>query len=142
MRSSGPERTSWVWPAPVISEIDDPSVRVVLLGGDLDAAIVALVGALTPPQAASVDSLHLTRQGWVDAETAAPVLQRSSRTEAEGAIRRLTDAHLDPGGLVSVITPVQGIPPHHPRAFRLSDTVCGRLASHRTPERREALILG
>ena len=136
-------------PAPVISEIDGPYVRVVLLGGDPDTVVVALLAALTPAQAGSVDSLllieHLTRRGWVDADTAAPVLQRSSPTEAEEALRRLADAHLDPGDSVSVITPVQGIPPHHPRAFRLSDAARGRLAHRlaplRTPEGREALIL-
>ena len=136
-------------PAPLISEIDGPYVRVVLLGGDPDTAIVALVAALTPARAGGVDSLllieHLTRHGWVDADSAAPVLQRSSPMEAEEAIRRLADAHLDPDDSVSVITPVQGIPAHHPRAFRLSDTARARLAhrltSLRAPEGREALIL-
>ena len=136
-------------PAPVISEIDGPYVRVVLLGGDPDAVIIALVAALAPARAGSVDSLllieHLTRRGWVDAGTAAPVLQRSSRAEAEEAIRRLADAHLDLGNSVSVIAQVQGIPPHHPRAFRLSDAARGRLAHRlaplRTRDGREALIL-
>ena len=136
-------------PAPVISEIDGPYVRVVLLGGDPDAVIVALVAALTPSRAGSVDSLllleHLTRRGWVDADTAAPVLQRSSQTEAEEAIRRLADAHLGPGDSESLITQVQGIPPHHPRAFRLSNAARGRLAHRlaalRTSEGRGALIL-
>ena len=136
-------------PAPVISEIDGPYVRVMLLGGAPDVATVALVSALTPPWAGSVESLllieHLTRHGWVDADTAAPVLQRSSRAEAEEAIRRLADAHLDPADSVSVITRVLGVPAHHSRAFRLSDTARARLAhrlvSLRTPEGREALIL-
>ena len=136
-------------PAPVISEIDGPYVRVVLLGGDPDAVIVALVAALSPSRAGSVDSLllleHLTRRGWVDADTAAPVLQRSSQTEAEEAIRRLADAHPGPGDSESLITQVQGIPPHHPRAFRLSNAARGRLAHRlaalRTSEGRGALIL-
>ena len=35
-------------PAPVIAEVDGPHVRVVLLGGDPDAAVIDLVAALTP----------------------------------------------------------------------------------------------
>ena len=136
-------------PAPLISEIDGPYVRVVLFGGNPDTSIVALVAALTPARAGGVDSLllieHLTRHGWVDANSAAPVLQRSSPMEAEEAIRRLADAHLDPGDSISVITPVRGVPAHHSRAFRLSDTarerLAHRLASLRAPEGREALIL-
>lgn len=135
-------------PAPVISEIDGPYVRVVLLGGDPDAVTAAPVAAIAPPRAGSVDSLllieRLIRHGWVDADTAAPVLQRSSRTEAEEAIRRLADAHLDTGGSASVIAGVQGVPPDHPPAFRLSDAARGRLAHRlalfRTPEGREALV--
>lgn len=137
-------------PAPVISEVDGPWVRIVLLGGPPDAAIVALMAALTPALATSVDSLllieHLTRHGWVDADSAAPVLQRSSPEEAEEAIRRLAQARLDFRDPVSVITPVHGAPAHHPGAFRLSDTarrrLAHRLAPLRTPEGREALILG
>ena len=121
-------------PAPVISEIDGPYVRVVLLGGAPDEATAALVAALVPPRAGSVDSLllieHLTRRGWVDAVSAIPVLQRSSRTETEEAIRRLADARLGPGDPVSVIARVHGVPAHHPEAFRLSDVARSRL-SHR-----------
>ena len=137
-------------PTPVISEIDGPWVRIVLLGGPPDAAVVALVAMLDPALANSVDSLllieHLTRHGWVDADSAAPVLQRSSPEEAEEAIRRLAQARIDSRNPVSVITPVHGIPGHHPGAFRLSDTARRRLAHRlvplRTPEGREALILG
>ena len=55
-------------PAPVISEIDGPHVRVVLLGGDPDAAVIDLVAALIPARAGNVESLlliaHMTRRGW------------------------------------------------------------------------------
>ena len=122
-------------PAPVIAEVDGPHVRVVLLGGDPDAAVIDLVAALTPARASNVESLlliaHMTRHGWVDAESAAPLLQRSSVEEADQAISRLADARLGADGSASVIAPVQGVPPHLPDAFRLSDTVRGRLA-HRT----------
>ena len=44
-------------PAPAISEIGGPCVRVALLGGPPDAAVVDLVATLAPARAASVDSL-------------------------------------------------------------------------------------
>ena len=136
-------------PAPAISEIGGPCVRVTLLGGPPDAAVVALVAELTPAWAGNVDSLllieHLTRHGWVDADSAAGVLQRSSPDEAQEAILRLAEAHLDPDRSRTVITPVRGVPVHQSAAFRLSDAARGRLAhrlaSLRTPEGREALIL-
>lgn len=136
-------------PAPVISEIDGPYVRVVLLGGAPDEATAAVVAALVPPRAGSVDSLllieHLTRRGWVDAVSAVPVLQRSSPTETEEAIRRLAEARLGPDDPVSVIARVHGVPAHHPEAFRLSDVARSRLSHRcsrlRTPGGREALIL-
>ena len=136
-------------PAPVITEVDGPYVRVALLGGAPDTAVVDLVAGLTPPRAASVDSLllieHLTRSGWVDAESATQLLQRSSAEETDEAIRRLSDAYADAAGSVPVISPLQGIPPHHADAFRLSDAVrsrlAHRLASLRAPDGRETLIL-
>ena len=136
-------------PAPVIAEVDGPYVRVVLLGGPPDTAVVDLVAALTPVWAGNVDSLllieHLTRCGWVDAESATELLQRSSAEEAGEAIRGLADAYLDAAGSASVIAPVQGVPSDQPDAFRLSDAVRGRLAHRlaplRTQEGRTALIL-
>ena len=136
-------------PPPAISELDGPYVRVALLGGPPDAEIVALVAALTPARAADVDSLllieHLARHGWLDAESAAPILQRSSSIEAEEAIHRLREVRLDPDHSAPVITPVRGVPASHPAAFRLSDTarrrLSHRLASLRTREGRESMIL-
>ena len=136
-------------PAPVIAEVDGPYVRVVLLGGDPDIAVVDLVAALTPAHAGNVDSLllieHLTRNGWVDAESTTELLQRSSAEEANEAILRLADARLDAAGSAPVIAPVQGVPPGQPDAFRLSDAVRSRLAHRlallRAPEGRETLLL-
>lgn len=136
-------------PAPVIAEVDGPYVRVVLLGGPPDAAVVDLVAALTPASAGNVDSLllieHLTRHGWVDAESTTELLQRSTAEEAGEAIRGLADAHLDVVGSASVITPVGGVPADQPDAFRLSDAVRARLADRltllRTRDGRMALIL-
>ena len=136
-------------PAPVITEVNGPYVRVVLLGGDPDSAVIDLVAALTPAWASNVESLlliaHMARRGWVEAESAITLLQRSSVEEADQAIRRLADARLSADDSASVIARVQGVPPHLPDAFRLSDTVRGRLA-HRVfslsaPDSREALVL-
>ena len=136
-------------PPPAISETQGPYVRVTLLGGPPDAAVVALVAELTPARAGNVDSLllieHLTRHGWVDAVSAAGVLQRSSPDEAQEAILRLAEARLDPDRACTVITPVRGVPAHQSAAFRLSDAARGRLAHRlatlRTPDGRDALIL-
>lgn len=132
-------------PPPAIAEIDGPYVRVVLLGGAPDTNIVDLVADLSFAGVATVDSLllieHLSRHGWVDADSAIPVLQRSL-PESEEAIVRLGDANLEFG---PVITPIRGIPTHHPSAYRLSDEVRTLLAHRLTgldsPEGREALIL-
>jgi len=137
-------------PMPVIAEVDGPYVRVVLLGGSPDTAVVNLVAALSPAWTGNVDSLllieHLTRHGWVDAESATSLLQRSSSAEADEAIRRLADAGIGDAGSAPVVAPVQGVPSQQPKAFRLSDVVRRRLAHRlaplRTREGREALILG
>ena len=132
-------------PAPVISEMAGPYVQVTLLGGPPDAAVVGLVSSLVPPEAADVEALLLVealcRRGWVDAERAAPTLQRRPEVASE-AISRLSDARAD-GEPVAVA--VRGVPPDHPPAVRLSDAVRKRL-SHRivpllTADGREAMLL-
>lgn len=136
-------------PAPAISEVDGPYVRVALLGGAPDTAVLDLVAGLSPAWAGDVDSLllieHLTRHAWVDAQSATDVIQRSSAEEANHAITRLADAHVDATGSASVISPVQGVPPNQPAAYRLSDAVRAQLAhrleSLRTVAGREALAL-
>lgn len=142
-------------PAPVFSEVEGPFVRVALLGGPPDKATVDLVADLAPPQAGTVEALllidHLARRGWVDAQSAAPALQRTPE-EAEQAIVQLSDAALtgrgddqavaDPS---PVIVTVKGVPAAQHAAYRLSDDTRRRLA-HRvkhltTPEGRVGLIL-
>ena len=142
-------------PAPVFSEVEGPFVRVALLGGPPDQVIVDLVADLTPPRAGTVEALllidHLARCGWIDAQTAAPVLQRPAE-EAAQAIGQLAEAALarhdadqaasDPS---SVIVKVKGVPAAQSAAYRLSDDARERLA-HRvehltTPEGRVGLIL-
>lgn len=136
-------------PAPAITKIDGPYVRVALLGGTPDIAVVDFVAALTPAWASGVESLllieHLTQHSWVDAESATLLLQRSSVQEANEAICRLADARLDADDSAPVITRVQGIPPDKDDAFRLSDTARHRLA-HRLakpgdPEIRDEFVL-
>ena len=137
-------------PMPVIAEVEGPYVRVALLGGSPDTAVVNLVAALSPAWTGNVDSLllieHLTRHGWVDAESGTSLLQRSSFEETDEAIRRLAEAGIDDAGSAPVIAPVRGVPPQQAKAFRLSDVVRGRLAHRlaplRTREGREALVLG
>ena len=111
-------------PPPAISKIDGPYVRVALLGGTPDIAVVDFVAALTPAWASGVESLllieHLTQHSWVDAESATLLLQRSSVQETNEAICRLADARQDADDSTPVITRVQGIPPDKDDAFRLS----------------------
>ena len=136
-------------PAPVITEVDGPYVRVALLGGPPDTAVLDLVSGLSPARAGNVDSLllieHLTHNAWVDARSATDVIQRSSAEEADDAIKRLADAHVDAAGSAPVISRVQGVPANQSAAYRLSDAVRARLAhrlrSLRTLEGREALAL-
>ena len=143
-------------PAPIFSEVEGPFVRVALLGGSPDQAVVDLVADLTPPQAGTVEVLllidHLARHGWVDPQTAAPVLQRTPE-EAEQAIAQLADTTLAARDsdkatreLSSVIVAVGGVPSAQSAAYRLSNAARQRLA-HRvdhltTPEGRIDLILG
>ena len=102
-----------------------------------------------PAWAGNVDSLllieHLTQNAWVDARSATGVIQRSSAAEADDAIKRLADAHVDAAGSAPVISPVQGVPANQTAAYRLSDAVRARLAhrldSLHTLEGREALAL-
>ena len=142
-------------PAPVFSEVEGPFVRVALLGGPPDQAIVALLADLVPPQAGTVEALllidHLARHGWIDSQTAAPVLQRTPE-EAEQAIAQLASTALTPrtsdqgtNQLLSIIVTIGGVPSTQSTAYRLSDPVRQRLA-HRvehltTPEGRVGLII-
>ncbi|MDZ7733002.1 MAG: DUF5635 domain-containing protein [Acidimicrobiia bacterium] len=121
-------------PEPEITELAGPSVRVSLLGGDPDSEMITFLADLVPAAAAAdldivllVD--HLTRHGFVDVASAAPVLQRPAG-EAAAALERArsTKVKADP-----VIVPVNGVPDGHPPAYRLSDEARARL-----PGRSEA----
>jgi len=138
-------------PRPQIEEIAGPYVRVTLLGGEPDPAMVRLVSDVSPQElAGSVDTLllidELCMRGWIDADAGAAVLQRSV-AEAADAIERLAAAKLGdandehcrrPPDLVpGVIVAVAGARAGGAPAYRLSDESrhrighrCARLHSH------------
>lgn len=133
-------------PEPEITETAGPSIRVGLIGGNPDASMVDLIASLSPATAVNdIDALlvidHLTKRGWVDAETAAPVLQRPP-AETTAALARIATVHVGDDPLV---VPIKGVPPSAPTALRLSDNTQARLAnklSHlRDPAGRNAMIL-
>lgn len=132
-------------PAPVISEIEGPYVSVTLLGGEPDTAIVDLVSLLEPREAVNVETLllieQLSHRGWIDADRAAPTLQRPVEAVSE-AIRLLSEATV---GGEAVITKVRGTPAHIQPAYHFAPATRNRLA-HRlaplmTPGGRDSLIV-
>ena len=121
-------------PRPQIYEIAGPYVRVTLLGGEPDPAMVRLVSDITPQGLAeAVDTLllidELCRRGWVDADAGAAVLQRPA-AEVADVISRLGAARLGdeqdaycrrPAELIpGVIAEVAGVPNSQDPAYCLS----------------------
>ena len=98
-------------PGPVISIVDGPYVRTSLLGGPPDAATIGWLAGLEPQGLArDVNMLLLVdllcRHGWLDAELAAPKLQRTAESTAN-EIERLASVKSHDG---PVIVPVAGSP--------------------------------
>jgi len=133
-------------PGPEISEMAGPYVRVALLGGEPDQSTAKVLGMLTPRQAAGdVDLLlmlsHLEGAGWIDADTAAPLLQRRP-AETAGALDRLVGVKVAGAPLV---VPVAGVPADPPPAYRLSNDARDMLANRtgwvEIPEARKQMIL-
>ncbi len=131
---------------PVFSEIEGPLVRVSLFGGSPDAAITTFLGLLQPPEIARnhefLMMLELIRaQGWIDATTAAPVLQRQV-SDMPQRLDMLNQARL-PGS--SLVAPVKGIPVGSPPAYRLSKRSKSMLGSRMVhfdgPEARHDLAI-
>lgn len=115
---------------PDIAELDGPYVRVALVGGAPDEAVLVFLASLVPHAVArSVDTLllltHLIRCGWVDVTQAAPVLQRST-VETDAALAQLAGAA---AAGEPVIVPVRGVPAEAPPAYRLGDTARAMLGS-------------
>ncbi len=71
----------------------------------------------------------LCRRGWVDAQTAAPVLQRRI-VEMDERLDRLARVFLEGK---PIVTPVKGAPPSGPRVYRLSAPARKRLAGRLAP---------
>lgn len=128
-------------PRPEIHEISGPYVRVTLLGGTPDAEMIQLVADIIPTELTAGVESHLLinqlcRRGWIDAETSAPLLQRT-KAETSETISRLRTAMISdeqdlyckrPEDLISgVITEVAGVPTNQPPAYRLSDEARERL---------------
>lgn len=122
-------------PAPAIDEIDGPWVRVSLIGGDPDPEIVGLMASLEPSSAAEDINVvliidRLCTHGFVDVDTARPVLQRSA-PETEDALRRAALITIEEADVIAL---VDGTPPGARPAWRLSSPSKARL-----PRRTSAL---
>lgn len=133
-------------PEPEISEVNGPYVRVALLGGEPDRALLSLLADVDPATVrADVDALllieHLCRNGWVDATRAAPVLQRPQR-ESQVSIERLASAE---SAGTPLIVQVAGLPTSALPAYRLGDRARDRLVDrlryHASAAGREKMLM-
>ena len=111
-------------PPPVFSEVDGPYVRVTLIGGEPDREWLDFIGMLEPSSQGDLDLLllvdRLLDRGWVDADSAAPVLQRPVQ-ETLSMLQRVADEVRVNG--IPIMQNVHGSPDGHPPALRLSDGV-------------------
>lgn len=133
-------------PPPVISPVDGPYVRVSLFGGEPDAATTKFLASIEPLEMARDLAMLLLvdllcQYGWVDANLAAPRLQRhpSEATEAINQMAELTAA------ANALIMPVAGVPRNQLAAFRVTKAFLAaldhRMQHLRTREGREEIIL-
>jgi ATP-dependent DNA helicase RecG len=131
--------------APEITEVAGPYVRVGLIGGDPDASFLNLLAELQPNSVrADVDALlllrHLIVNGWIDAASAAPIVQRPSG-ESEASLNRLASVRL---GTEPLMTPVDGVPAGSLPAWRPSRFIQGHvglLPYLVLPEARSSMLL-
>jgi ATP-dependent DNA helicase RecG len=131
---------------PEFYEIAGPYVRVVMIGGNPDPAVIRYIDAIEPgTMREDVDLLllldQLMRRAFADVQSLAPVLQRSA-AETTAAIDRV---HSATSGGQPIISLVRGTPRGHPPAYRLSDhgreMLASRLAWIENPDRRDRLVL-
>lgn len=113
---------------PDIREIAGPYVRASLIGENLDVSWLLWLRFIEPrDERDDLNSLlllrHLVLVGWIDASTAAPLVQLTIE-EARGAIGRLATATLAGG---PVIERTAGVPPNAEPAWHLSTEAVGHL---------------
>lgn len=132
---------------PVIEEVDGPYVRVSLVGGDPDPMFVELLSKLQPRQSAEdleiVLLIHLVvRVGWVDAQSAGPVLQRNEAL-TQSALKRLASTRVDDEDLAMEIA---GVPEGAPVAYRLGkrsrEILKDRLSYLKSTDGRKSVLNG
>ncbi|MCA9530634.1 MAG: putative DNA binding domain-containing protein [Myxococcales bacterium] len=126
---------------PEIQEIDGPSVRVSLVGDDLDEAWMAWLAELEPrEESRDLNSLlllrHLVRHGWLDVICASPLLQLSVG-EARGAIVKLGRAQL---AGAPVLERVRGVPAEAEPAWVLTAHAVARLHTSDSRQGRRARL--
>lgn len=106
---------------PAIQEIPGPRVRAALVGSIVDEGWIKFLAQVMPlHHRRDLNSLllirHLVDHWWVDAATAAPILQRTP-LEAHAAILGLIDSTVAGSALVEDVT---GIPGDAPPAWHLT----------------------
>lgn len=131
---------------PDFHEVAGPYVRVVLIGGNPDRAVIEFIDAVEPvAMREDVDLLlllhELTRRGFADAQSVAPILQRSPM-ESEAVLSRVREAT---SGGQPIVLPVRGTPRGRSIAWRLSGHARAKLADRvrwiEDPGQRDRLIL-
>ncbi len=119
---------------PEFSEAYGVYVRVGLFGGNPDREMIDFLAAMEPPTlSGDLNVLMLLdmmcRRGWLDAPTAAPVLQRPV-VETGEAIKQLRQARV---GRAPVVVAVRGVPTASDPAYRLTKAARSLLARRLKP---------
>lgn len=113
---------------PDIREIDGPFVRASLVGENIDQPWIMWLATVQPrSETQDINSLlllrRLVREGWVDATTAAPLIQLTIE-EARGAINKLSQARSGPSSLLDLVS---GVPEGTEPVWRLSTPAAAAL---------------
>ncbi len=116
--------------APAIEEIAGPRVRAALVGDLVDQGWMAFLAQVSPDKHRNdLNSLlllrHLLEHWWIDAATAAPLLQRTT-LEAQAVVASLTAASVAGKPLLEDVT---GVPEDAPPAWHLSTPAVEALAA-------------